>query len=58
MVQQLLGHEDISVTQEWYAQYDTEQIINSSKDVNKTRVGVLKKFSIAVPKSMKVALIH
>ena len=38
----LLGHEDISVTAEWYMHFDEEQIIKSSNDVNRNRVVALQ----------------
>ena len=38
----LLGHEDISVTAEWYMHFDEEQIIKSSNDVNRKRVVALQ----------------
>lgn len=38
----LLGHENISVTAEWYTHFDKEQIINSSNEVNKKRMASFK----------------
>jgi len=40
-MQLLLGHEDISVTREWYAHFDKEKINNSAKKVNSVRQQIL-----------------
>ena len=42
-MQKLLGHENISVTAEWYTHFDKEQIIKSSNEVNKNRISKLKR---------------
>ena len=49
-MQRLLGHEDVSVTANWYTHFDTEYLLNSAKDVNKSRLSAFKK----LPKKEKI----
>lgn len=52
-MQILLGHDDISVTREWYAHFDEKKVRKYANKVNKNRTRALKDYNV-VPVAVNV----